>query len=114
MRAHVIVTLMLICSAVTNVTAADFEDGMVAFQQGRFDVAFEKWGPLAKGGHIEAQVGLGLMYTTGKGVVENDTEAAKWFRLAAEQGNALAQIRSRQRSGTKRLRNKEGQLLNSI
>lgn len=91
MRSHIIITLILICSAATTVAGADFEDGMLAFQQGSYDVALEKWEPLAKAGHVGAQVGLGLMYTTGKGVVENDTEAAKWYRLAAEQGNALAQ-----------------------
>ena len=31
------------------------------------------------------------MYTFGQGVPQNYTEAAKWYRLAAEQGNAQAQ-----------------------
>jgi TPR repeat protein len=31
------------------------------------------------------------MYDEGDGVPENDVEAVRWFRLAAEQGNALAQ-----------------------
>jgi hypothetical protein len=31
------------------------------------------------------------MYDNGEGVPENDAEAVRWFRLAAEQGNALAQ-----------------------
>ena len=31
------------------------------------------------------------MYAKGEGLAENDAEAVKWFRQAAEQGNALAQ-----------------------
>ena len=33
------------------------------------------------------------MYTNGRGVPENDVEAVRWFRLAAEQGYARAQFR---------------------
>jgi TPR repeat protein len=31
------------------------------------------------------------MYDNGEGVAEDDTEAVKWWRLAAEQGDAVAQ-----------------------
>jgi len=31
------------------------------------------------------------MYFAGRAEMQNDTEAAKWFRLAADQGNASAQ-----------------------
>ena len=31
------------------------------------------------------------MYRKGEGVPENDAEAVKWYRLAAEQGGARAQ-----------------------
>jgi TPR repeat protein len=34
----------------------------------------------------------GTMHTTGEGVPQNDAEAVKWYRLAAEQGNADAQF----------------------
>jgi len=33
------------------------------------------------------------MYENGDGVTEDDREAARWFRLAAEQGFADAQVR---------------------
>ena len=32
------------------------------------------------------------MYDTGRGVPQNDAEAARWYRMAAEQGNAKAQL----------------------
>ena len=40
---------------------------------------------------VLAQFRLGWMYDTGEGVTENDREAVKWYRLAAEQGHATAQ-----------------------
>ena len=38
-----------------------------------------------------AQNNLGLMYYNGQGLSQDYHEAAKWYRLAAEQGNATAQ-----------------------
>ena len=38
-----------------------------------------------------AQINLGLMYASGIGVSEDDAEAVKWYRKAAEQGHASAQ-----------------------
>jgi len=38
-----------------------------------------------------AQSLLGVMYNNGQGVPQDDTEAGKWYRLAAEQGHSGAQ-----------------------
>ena len=38
-----------------------------------------------------AQSNLGVMYENGRGVTQNNPEAVKWFRRAAEQGHAMAQ-----------------------
>jgi hypothetical protein len=38
-----------------------------------------------------AQYQLGMMYAAGNGVPKDSTEAARWYRLAAVQGNADAQ-----------------------
>ena len=35
---------------------------------------------------------IGVIYATGEGAEKDDEEAAKWFRLAAEQGRSLAQL----------------------
>ena len=32
-----------------------------------------------------------MMYSRGEGVPEDEAEAVRWYRLAAEQGDALAQ-----------------------
>jgi len=45
----------------------------------------------AEQGHAEAQFNLGLMYIDGQGVPQDYTQAAQWYRKAAEQGDATAQ-----------------------
>ena len=45
----------------------------------------------AESGDVISQFKLGMMYSNGVGVLEDDEEAAKWFRKAADQGYALAQ-----------------------
>ncbi len=45
----------------------------------------------AKSGDAKAQFELGRAYEDGKGMPQDDTLAAEWFRKSAEQGNALAQ-----------------------
>ena len=45
----------------------------------------------AKQGYASAQNDLGGMYDYGKGVIQDDKEAVKWYRLAAEQGHMRGQ-----------------------
>lgn len=45
----------------------------------------------ANQGDPAAQFGMGVAYDTGRGVRKNQTEAAGWYRKAAEQGYAAAQ-----------------------
>jgi TPR repeat protein len=39
-----------------------------------------------------AQSNLGILYLDGRGVARDDTEAAMWFRKAADQGDAVAEF----------------------
>ncbi|MHA1108407.1 MAG: tetratricopeptide repeat protein, partial [Alphaproteobacteria bacterium] len=48
------------------------------------------WLP-AHRGDPNAQYDLGLLYGSGNGIAKNLTEAAKWYRRAADQGHARAQ-----------------------
>ena len=43
-------------------------------------------------GNAAAQYNLGVVYAEGRGVRQNDAEAARWFRKAADQGVAQAQF----------------------
>ena len=45
----------------------------------------------AEQGNALAQFNLGVNYTSGEGVPQDDVEATRWFRLAAEQGHLGAQ-----------------------
>jgi TPR repeat protein len=46
----------------------------------------------AEHGDIDAQVALGNAYLQGKGVPIDKAEAAKWYRMAANNGDARAQL----------------------
>src|SRR4051794_31338218 len=48
---------------------------------------------LANVGDEEAQLAVGQAYDLGKGIKQSKAEAAKWYRKAADQGNAEAQFR---------------------
>jgi TPR repeat protein len=65
-----------------------YEQGVL---HGDYSTALRLLRPLADRGLAAAQVLLGKMYSQGQGVPQDETEAAKWFRKAADQGNATAQ-----------------------
>jgi len=52
---------------------------------------FEETKRLTEQREAYAQSSLGFIYDNGEGVPENDAEAVKGYRLAAEQGHASAQ-----------------------
>ena len=47
---------------------------------------------LAEQGDVEAQYSLGIDYDIGSGVQQDEAEAARWYRLAADQGHVGAQF----------------------
>ena len=71
--------------------AVDFQTGVDAYTQGDYDTALRIFQELAEQGHTDAQNNLGVMYNTGKGVTQDNAEAARWYRMAAERGHADAQ-----------------------
>ena len=72
MRYILLLTVLLASNAVA---ATDFDETKAAAEQG----------------DAVAQNNLGYMYDNGYGVPENDAEAIKWYRKAADQGHANAQ-----------------------
>lgn len=73
-----------------GVVRADFHAGQEAYDRGDYAAAILEWRPLAIDGDAETQYRLGRMYYHGQGG-QSDAEAAKWYRMAAERGHALAQ-----------------------
>ena len=63
-----------------------------AFQKGDYAKALKLARPLAEDGNAKAESILGFAYYRGRGVAQNDTEAAKWFQRAADQGDAAARF----------------------
>jgi TolA-binding protein len=79
------ITLVLPLSA-----HADVQSGVAAYSAGNYPVAFAELQPLADG-NAEASYLVGMMYEQGHGVVANDTEAVRAYRVAASLGHANAQ-----------------------
>ena len=89
---RILTGLVLILMWSGGAAAGQFEEGGLAFQSGDYKTALRLWRPLAEQGKALAQVNLGVMYTEGRGVPQDDAEAIKWYRLAAAQGDAFAQF----------------------
>lgn len=78
--------------ALTCQSSAGVDDGMIAFRRGDYAGAIQEWRPLAEAGDEQAQYYLGFVHYKGIGVSRDLSEAEKWFRMAAEQGHAFAQL----------------------
>jgi TPR repeat protein len=88
---HTIAAIILVLSA-APVTAGPLEDAIAARDRGDYATALRLFQPLADNGDAIAQLILGDMYRTGRGVPKNDAEAVVWYRKAADQGYARAQL----------------------
>ena len=67
-----------------------YQEGVDAYQAGKFDVAAAKFKELADKGDASAQFNLGSLYHQGQGVTQDDKQAALYFAKAAEQGHTDA------------------------
>ena len=86
-RASLLVVILLDAA-----TAGQLEDAKTAYGRGEYEVTLRIVRPLAEQGNPEGQHLLGSMHAKGKGVPKDESEAEKWYRLAAEQGYASAQV----------------------
>ena len=83
---HVLLMVSLLTFAGGVAIAQDLDAGLKAAQAGDFQTALKEWKPLADQGHADAQYAqynLGLISTPTAeyGVVEDDAEAVRWYRL---------------------------------
>src|SRR5262249_19029459 len=65
--------------------------GKAAYDRQDYLTAFREWLPLAQQGYAPAQHNLGVMYSEGRGVAQDDALALSWHLQAAVQGYAPAQ-----------------------
>jgi TPR repeat protein len=82
---------MLLWSSGYPVQASPLQQGTSAFMREDYVRASRILIPLAERGNPAAQAYLGFMFETGRGVPQNYTEAAMWYRRSAEQGYGAAQ-----------------------
>lgn len=83
--------LSILC--IGSKASAGLHEGVEAYQKGDYRLAIQELSPLARQGDRYAQLCLGVMYLDGgHGVQQDDEQATKWLRLAADQGDDLAQV----------------------
>lgn len=70
---------------------ASYEDAKAAYDDRRFEEAFDGFTKEAEAGHMMAQYYLGVMYATGRTLPRDDVTAYKWFMKAAMQGHPVSQ-----------------------
>ena len=92
-----VLSLLLIAAPTTHgeaetVTVEEMRKIIAAYDRGDYETYIMMLRPKAEEGNRGAQHYIALMYQHGKGVVEDNTEAARWYRLSAEQGFAEAQV----------------------
>lgn len=80
--------------------AQNFYEGLSAAQSGDYATALREWQPLAEQGDADSQYNLGVMYTLGEGVIQDNVYAHMWFNIAAFLGGKNA-VEDRKRIGDK-------------
>jgi len=89
---HRLLRVLALLACASLCVGADFQAGKRACDQGDYAGALKQWLPIAKQGNQEAQVCVGFMYATGKGVPPSIKQALPWFRLSAKAGNPRAEF----------------------
>ena len=77
--------------AANSSSNSDYQRAVAAYNAGRFSEAAASFNQAAAQGHAESQYILSTMYDAGKGVPKDGAQAARWERMAAEQGHLYAQ-----------------------
>lgn len=83
----------MLTSLLLQLPAIANDAGTVAYNKGDFGEAIATWEVEAAKGNPVAQFNIGHMYEFGEGVTPSHELAAKWYELAADQGDARAQQR---------------------
>jgi uncharacterized protein len=85
------IVLLAISLVVTFPSWAGLNEGVDAYEAGDYVTALREFRPLAERGQAQAQFGLCVMYSFGRGVREDLAEGLSLCRMAADQGLARAQ-----------------------
>jgi uncharacterized protein len=86
-----IIFLLLLATAAPP-ARADFAAGSAAYDRGDYATALAEWTAMANAGDARSQLGLGVLYESGRGMPAPDLpDAVNWYRAAAAQGLPAAQ-----------------------
>lgn len=91
MRTKAIFAAVVLALAPLPISAQNYLAGEAAYKRGDFATALREWKLLAEQGHADAQNSLGIMYSIGIGVLQDDAESMRWHHAAAKQGHAFSQ-----------------------
>lgn len=86
------VLMVLALVAAAGPGYAQTDAGNEAYERGDYATAFKLWLAQANDGDSSAQYNVGVMYQLGQGVQKDMSEAAHWYRLAAERGVREARV----------------------
>jgi TPR repeat protein len=94
MRTRIVLACVLVGGCPSLPSSAGWQEGREAFDRGDYATALNEFHPLAEQGNRNAQALLGYIYDNGvkNGVSRNPQTAYKWYRMAAENGEAQSQI----------------------
>lgn len=90
-KINILLVLAVLAVMTVEAVAENLNDALVAYSKGDYVTAAKLLKPMAANGDAKAQYNLGVLYLKGKGVPQNDKEAAILFRRAADKGNTDAQ-----------------------
>ena len=85
-------TIFFSLCSILSPANADFNDGLIAFENQDYRLAAKEWKPLAEQGDAKSQTNLGILYFNGKGVLKDYKKAVNLLQNAANQGDAEAQF----------------------
>ncbi|EJN04060.1 Sel1 repeat protein [Phyllobacterium sp. YR531] len=68
------------------------DPGYDAYSTGDYQTALKYWKPLAEKDDAYSQLNIGVLYSNGEGVAQDNAKAIYWYRRAAENGDLEAQL----------------------
>jgi TPR repeat protein len=81
--------ILLLCLLAAPVRAQDFDAGARAYQRGDYAAALGHWRPLAAAGDTAARFGLAIMHSLGRGVARDQPRGLTIFVDSFESGTGL-------------------------
>jgi uncharacterized protein len=84
--------LLFVLVAIRPAAAGPAQTGIAAYNAHDYPTAARLLLPLAQHGDPQAQTYVAFMFQNGRGLPQNNTAAAHWYRAASEQGVPVAQF----------------------